>query len=542
VRLASVRTSVPWRALVLLPLLLAWTGCQDRADWAAEQGILILGNGAEPKALDPHLVSSVGDSNIMAALFEGLVSYHPSDDTIDVPGVAKEWLPNEDFTVWTFSLREDAKWSNGDPVTAHDFVYAYERILTPDLASPYASMLYFLRNAKKFNRGELEDFSQVGVKALDDFTLRCELVAPTAYFPSVVKHTTWLPVHRPTIEKHGAMAERFTAWQKPGNHVGNGPFQLESWRVNHSVIVEPNPHYWDRERVTLKEIRFLPLDQFPEERCFRDGLLHVTYVLPSNLIDDYRENRPEVFRSEPYAGVYFYRCNTRVKPLDDPRVRKALAFSIDQKAIVENITMGGQVPAYGFTPPTERGYRPPNRVRYDPGRARELLAEAGYPGGEGFPEIELLFNTSEAHRPIAEAIQNMWKRNLGIETIDLENQEWKVFQQTVFEEEYEISRAGWIADYLDPTTFLDMWRKGDSNNNTGWSHPDYDRLLREAALEADPQSRRRKLQAAEEILLEEMPVLPIYWYTRTYAIHPAVKNWDPLVLDRRDYKFIRLVP
>ncbi|MEM0968688.1 MAG: peptide ABC transporter substrate-binding protein, partial [Verrucomicrobiota bacterium] len=282
--------------------------------------------------------------------------------------------------------------------------------------------------------------------------------------------------------------------------------------------------------------------QFPEERAFQDGLVHVTYVLPSNLIEWYREERPEVFRSEPYAGIYFYRCNLAKKPLDDVRVRKALSLSIDREAIVKNITMGGQLPASGFVPPTEGGYVAPEVVSFDPARARALLAEAGYPDGDGFPAIELMYNTSEAHRPIAEAIQSMWKKELGVETIRLNNQEWKAFQQTIFEEKYEIGRAGWIADYVDPTTFLDMWRTGDSNNNTSWSSPKYDRLLQEAALEADPEARRKKLFAAEEVLLEEMPVIPLYWYTRTYAIHPAVKHWNPLLLDKRDYKFIELQP
>lgn len=522
----------------LLGGVLGWSGCQDRADWAAERGILLLGNGGEPKTLDPALVQSVGDSNITQALFEGLVNYHISDDKIDVPGVAESWVSDEDFRVWTFHLRNNARWSNGDPVTAHDFVYAFERTLAPRFASEYASMLYFLEHAEEFNKGEMEDFTKVGVRALDDLTLECRLRQPAAFFPGVVKHQTWYPVHRATVEKFGKMTDRFTRWQRPGNHVGNGPFRLKEWRINHWVTVDPNPHYWNAEVVKLKEIRFLPLETFTEERMWRDGQLHYTYTLPNNVIEMYRREKPELLRVEPYLGSYFYRFNVNRPPMDDPKVRQALTLAIDRDKIVEFITMGGQMPATGFTPPIEGLYEPPDVVRFDPERARRLLAESKYAGN--FPKIELLINTSEAHRKIAEAIQDMWRMHLGLasDKVAIRNEEWKVFQSTVFGMDYDVCRAGWIADYVDPTTFLDMWRAGDSNNNTGWANEDYDRLLKEAALEPDPEARLATLRRAEEILLEELPIIPLYWYTRVYLLDPRVRNWNPLVLDKHDYKHV----
>ena len=535
-----------------LPAFFAGCDRVDRATWAAENGILILGNGAEPKTLDPGQVQSVGDSNIMLALFEGLVNYHISDDNADEPGVAQHWEPNEDFTTWTFYLRggehpdlpklKPARWGTEDIVTAHDFVYAYERTLSPKFASPYASMLYFLKNAKEFNEGEIEDFSKVGVKAIDDFTLVCDLRYPTAYFPGVVKHQTWLPVHRPTIEKFGEMTDKYTPWQRPGNHVGNGPFQLKSWRINDKVIVERNPHYWGAEDVKLNEVWFIPADAYTEERMFRDNQLHMTYTMPPPLIDYYKENFPEEFRIETYSGSYFYRFNTNKPPFDDLKVRQALTLAIDRSEIVKNVTMGGQMPAKAYTPPIEGVYEPPEVISFDPERARKLLAESKY--GKDLPSFELLINTSESHKKIAEAIQAMWIEHLDLKpgVVTINNQEWKVFQMKVFEEKYEICRAGWIADYVDPTTFLDMWRKGDSNNNTGWSNPRYDGLLKEAALEKDPKARLAKLRQAEEILMAELPIIPIYWYTRSYALDPQVKNWHPLVLDKHDYKKIELVP
>lgn len=477
----------------------------------------------------------------MRSLFEGLVTFHESEDAVAEPGVAERWEPNEDFTTWTFFFRPDARWSNGDPVTAQDFVYSYERILTPAFASPYASMLFYLEGAEAFNKGETTDFSTVGVRAIDDRTLELKLIGPIDFLPEVLKHTTWLPVHPPTIEKFGKKTDRFTDWQRPGNHVGNGAFQLKSWRINDSIVVERNPEYWDAENVKLDGIVFKPIpSEYTEERAFRDGQLHYTYTLASNLIEWYREHHPELLRTEPYAGAYFYRCNVNKPPLDNPKVRKALALAIDRKALVENVTLGGQIPAHGFTPPFENVYTPPDKVGFDPERARKLLAEAGYPDGKGFPGFEILINTLESHRSVAEAIQAMWKEHLNIDNVSINNQEWKVFQRTLHALDYEVARSGWIGDYVHPTTFLTLWQTDDTNNETGWSNAEYDRLIKEALQTADPDERLAKLYAAEEILLEELPILPIYWYTRVYLLHPDVKNWNPAVLDNRPFKEIDL--
>lgn len=543
-RQGRLRHALRWQVLVAVSLVLA-TGSSCRRETPVEKAtrdnILLLGNGSEPKTLDPQLVQSVGDSNIMRALFEGLVTFHDTEDAVAEPGVAERWEPNEDYSVWTFHFREDARWSNGDPVTAHDFVYSYQRILEPAFASPYASMLFFLEGAEAFNKGETDDFSTVGARAIDDRTLELSLIGPTDYFPEILKHTTWLPVHPPTVEAFGSMTDRFTDWQRPGNHVGNGAYRLRSWRINHAVEVEPNPHYWDRDSLGIRGIIFRPIpSEYTEERAFRDGQLHYTYTLASNLIEWYREHHPEYLHTEPYAGAYFYRCNTQEPPLDNVNVRRALAYAIDQKAIVENVTLGGQIPAHGYTPPFRGVYDPPDKIHFDPEKARAYLAEAGYPDGEGFPGFEILINTLESHRSIAEAIQAMWKEHLGIDNVSINNQEWKVFQRTLHDLDYEVARSGWIGDYVHPTTFLTMWQTDDTNNETGWSNADYDRLIGEALRSADPEQRRRKLFAAEEILLDEVPILPIYWYTRVYLLRPEVKNWNPLVLDNRPFKKLRL--
>ncbi|MCG8599686.1 MAG: peptide ABC transporter substrate-binding protein [Verrucomicrobiales bacterium] len=520
------------------------TSCRKerKVDIATREKILLLGNGGEPKALDPHLVSSVGDANILRSLLEGLTTFHPSDDTKHEPGVAERWEANDDFTEWKFFLRNNAKWSNGDPVTAHDFVYSYNRILHPEMAAPYASMLYFLKNGEAYNKEEITDFAEVGVKAVNDHLLVCTMERPTPFLPDVVKHTTWLPVHQPTIEKYGTMTEAFTDWQKPGNHVGNGSFQLTDWRINAHVKVRRNPHYWDAENVKPNGINFYPIpNSYTEEKAFRNGLLHYTYIIPSNMISRYREENDPSLRSETYAGVYFYRCNTNQKPTDNADFRRALAYAINQETIVKYVKMGGEQPAYGYTPPSEVGYKPPNVIGHDPEKAKAFLKKAGYESGEDVPEFTVLFNTTEEHKSIAVAIQDMWKKTLGID-VKIQNQEWKVFQQTLFDMKYDVGRAGWIGDYSDPTTFLGMWQTGDSNNYTGWSNEEYDRLLKESSFARNPEERYRILAEAESILLDELPILPIYWYTRVYLISPDVKNWHPLLLDNHPYKHIDLIP
>jgi oligopeptide transport system substrate-binding protein len=304
------------------------------------------------------------------------------------------------------------------------------------------------------------------------------------------------------------------------------------------VAVEKSPTYWDADRVQIEEIHFLPIENAKtEETAFFGGRLHHTNTVPSDKIPTLKERYPDLLRIEPYLGTYFYRFNTTRPPLDDPRVREALALSIDRELIIERITQGGQIPAYGFTPDGMSGYQTPQPLSYDPERARELLAEAGFEGGEGFPTKEILINTSEAHRKIAEAIQAMWRTELGID-VGIYNQEWKVYLDSQSSLDYDISRAGWIGDYIHPITFLELFTSGNGNNDTGWENAEYDRLIRTAQRAGDEETRMKLMLEAEEILLAELPVLPIYWYTRVYLQDPRLKNWNPKLLDNRPYKYL----
>jgi len=517
-------------------------GCASRETPVAignREQILHLGNLSEPKDLDPHIVTGVTEQNILSALLEGLVAEDPCD-LHPVPATAATWDVSEQGRVYTFYLRREAKWSNGDPVKAQDFVFAFNRILSPGLGAPYAYMLFCLTNAESYYRGQITDFSKVGARALDDHTLELRLTSPVSYFLALLSHQSWFPVHPPTILKWGRMDQIGTPWTRPGNFVGNGPFVLKEWEPGSRIVVRRSDTYWDRDRVRLREVQFWAIgDHQIEERAFRAGQLHVTGTVPIDMLQFYRDRYPERLRLAPYFGTYYYLLNVRRPPLDDVRVRRALALAINREQIVRYITRAGEDPAYNFTPPGVAGYVPRARLTGDPVTARALLAEAGFPGGRGFPKLQLLYNTSEAHERIAQAIQQMWKDNLGI-TIELVNMEWKVYVAQTQSGKYDLARAGWIGDYPDPNTFLDMWVTGGGNNRTGWSNPLYDSLIREAAREQDPAARLELFQQAEKILMDEVPIIPIYFYRSKALVHPAVKGWFPNLLGRHPLKYVYL--
>ncbi|MEL7447333.1 MAG: peptide ABC transporter substrate-binding protein [Pseudomonadota bacterium] len=527
--------------LAMLSLTLAACGERERdVDAATEQGILLYGNGSEPKSIDPHLVTGVTENKIIQSLIEGLISYHPDDDSEPYPGVAESWESNDDFTVWTFNLRDDAKWTNGDPVVAGDFVYSWERILSPALGAEYAEMLYVVENAVAFHQGEITDFSQVGVKAIDDQTLEVRLKGPTPHFLLMLKHYSFYPVNPRVVEEFGGMTNRQSGWSTVENYVGNGAFKLKEWNTNDFLEVEKNPDYWDVENVALNGIRFFPIENLNTEfTAFQGGRLHVTYEIPADRIPGLRDSNDEALRIDPYLGSYFYRVNVTREPFNDPRVREALSLAIDRNLIVERVSQGGQIPATGFVPDGISGYSTADVVSHNPARAKQLLADAGYPNGEGFPQAEILINTSENHRKIAEAIQAMWRQELGVE-IGIYNQEWKVYLDSQSSLNFDISRSGWIADYVHPMTFLEIFTSGNGNNDTGWENAQYDALIRQAQTVGSEEQRTALMQQAEAILLEELPVVPIYWYTRPRLIDPRVEGWNPKLLDNRPWKTISL--
>ena len=527
-------------SICLMSLILVGCGSGEKSETSNEAlKILKITVGAEPEDIDPHVVTGVPEHHIIAALTEGLVAEDPVD-LHPVPGVAEKWEVSEDGKVYTFQIRENAKWSNGDPVTSTDFAESYKRILTPALASKYAYMLFVMEGAEDYSTGKLKDFSKVGVKVINKQTLQIKLNSPTPYFLSLLNHYTWFPVHISTVKKYDGLTKRGSGWTKPENFVGNGAFNLKSWTLGRKLVVEKSPTYWDAKSTKLDEIHFFAIElETTQENAFRAGQLHNIYNLHIDKVATYKKEHADELRIKPHLASYFYRFNVNKKPCDDVRIRQALTMAIDRESIVKNVTKGEQMASTFFTPPGVGGYTARARFKEDVGEAQKLLAQAGYPNGEGFPSLELLYNTTEGHRIIAEAIQQMWKKNLNI-NVTLQNQEWKVYLDRQRQMDYQISRAGWTGDYPDPNTFLDMWTSWSQQNQTGWSDTKYDALIRKAAITKDPDARLEVFQEAEEILMDQLPIIPIYIYTRVYALHPAVKNWHANVLDHHPWKHIDL--
>ncbi|MBV8414164.1 MAG: peptide ABC transporter substrate-binding protein, partial [Verrucomicrobia bacterium] len=342
---------------------------------ANKNKILLLTVGSEPRTLDPQAAQGVTEHHIIMAMIEGLVAPSIDDQSKVVPGMADRWEHNDDYSVWTFHIGENRKWSNGDPVTAQDFVFSYKRMLTASFGAQYSENLFILKGAEDYYRGKITDFEQVGVKALDDYTLRIELVGPTPYLLSLVQHDSWLPVNPKAILSFGKIDTRDSKWTSAANFVGNGPFKMKSWRPNDVIEVVRNPLYWDAENVKLNGINFYSIENLNTmERAFQAGQLHKTDQVPLDKVPYYRRTHPELIRIDPYEGTYFYRINVARKPLNDPKVRLALNLAVDREAIVKNILREDQKPATGYTPPGMGDYKPLNKIVYDPARARQLLA------------------------------------------------------------------------------------------------------------------------------------------------------------------------
>ena len=528
-------------ALCLLAATLVFPGCAKR-ETLVERGnreqVLLRGIGPEPASLDPHLATQAADYSVLSALFEGLVAEDPVD-LHPVPGVAVRWEISPDGLTYTFHLRANARWSNGDPVTARDFAASYLRVLTPSLAAENASLLYVVQGAEAFHRGQSADFASVGIAAPDARTLRITLAHPAPYFLSMLNHCVWFPVHLPTIEKNGPAAQRGNPWARPGTLVGNGPFTLMEWRAGQRIVVARSQTYWDTAAVRLREIDFYPFTVDAEERAFRAGQLHVTDALPPAKIDAYRRDAPRLLRIDPLLGTYFYRLNIVRPPLNDVRVRRALALAVDRQAIVEKILRGDQLPAAAFTPPGMAGYTPPAGFAADFSAARRLLAEAGFPGGKGLPALELLFNSSESHRAIAETVQETWRRELGVEVrlVNMENNSVLDARRTG---SFQILRSSWTADFGDPQNALALWTSDSGNNFTGWADPAYDALLHRAEFATDSPQRLALLQQAEARLLDAAPLIPVYYYTHVFLLQPSVQGWHPTLLDHHPYKHVWL--
>ncbi|MEZ8928832.1 MULTISPECIES: ABC transporter substrate-binding protein [unclassified Vibrio] len=480
---------------------------------------LVRGNGTEVATIDPHKSQGVPESHVIRDLLEGLVNQDGEGNTI--PGVAESWETTDNKT-FTFHLRKDAKWSNGDPVTAEDFVYSWQRAVDPATASPYAWYMEYTKmvNAKDIVAGK-KDKSELGVKAVDANTLVIELETAVPYFVMMMGHTTVKPVHKATVEKYGDQ------WTKPDHFVGNGAFAVDKWVVNERLVLKRNDQYWNNDKTVLNKVTFLPIEnQVAEMNRFLSGEIDFTNELP---VEHFKRLKKEHAEDVSVAGnlcTYYYIFNTKKAPFDDVRVRKAISYAIDRNIVTGAILAQGQKPAYFLTPEITAGFNPELPAygkmsqKERNAEAARLLEEAGY-GKDNPLNFNLLYNTSENHKKIAVALGSMWKKTLGLK-VTLENQEWKTYLSSKDSGDFEVARAGWCGDYNEASSFLTLMK---SNNTTGGVHYDsaeYDQIIDKALNSTSAEEREALYLEAEALMAKDMPIAPIYQYVKSRLLNPHV--------------------
>jgi len=498
------------------------------------------GNGEEPQTLDPHRAEGVPAANILRDLFEGLTTTAP--DGRIVPGAAGRWDISRDGLTYTFYLREDGRWSNGDRLVAADFVFSFRRSVDPDTAAVFGRMLMPIENARAILAGERSP-DVLGVRALNDRTVQIRLEDPTPYFLGLLTHASTYPVHRPSLETWGE------AFVQPGRLVSNGAYELTAWRPRASIELVRNDHYHDRDRVVIRRVVYYPIeDENTEFQRFRLGDLHWTHQVPNNQFGWLSRNLSGALRVSPWFGTYFFAFNLTRAPFEQNlALRQALTLAVDREILTGKVTRFGEIPTFTLVPEGLPDYVPPR-----PGyahwtqsereqRARELYRQAGYSQSSPL-EVELRYNTSENHRKIAVAVAAMWKQVLGVRT-RLVNEEFRVFlQNRALKRRTEVFRAGWIGDYHDPFSFLELFHSEHGRNDAGYANPSYDRLLGQIATERIPARRRNLMVEAERMLLADQVVLPVYTYVTKRLVNPLLKGWAPNVMDfhpSRQMYFVR---
>lgn len=533
------------RYLILLASLFLVSACTTQAENSPYFGkveppegqVLRYTSGSEPESLDPQVSTGQPEARIYVALYDGLTEYHPETGEA-IPSLAHRWEPNGDNSQFTFYLR-DAKWSDGQPLTAHDFVYSLRRGLEPAFAARSAYLAYYIAGAQAYNEGKGKA-EVIGVEAIDDRTLRFRLTQSVPFFPGLVAHQFFRAVPRQAIEKHGQ------AWTQPQHIVTSGAFKPQIWRPYDRLVVVRNPHFWDAANVKLDQITFYPIeDHTTKMNLYKAGELDAVYnhVPPAAWIDRLRMTRDHM--DKPEAAIDYYMFNTTKPPMTDIRVRKAFNMAIDKAGLAAY--QRTIKPLTAFTPEgIFPGYPRPVGDPFDVQRARSLLAEAGYRDASGnynpakFPiaEVELTYNPSERNREIAEYVQAQWKQNLGL-TVPLKNMEWKTFLDYRAKLEYKgMARTGWVGDYMDPNTFLELFMTRTGDNGTGWYDQRYVDLLKEANRQNDPVKRYAMMARAEKMLLDAQPVIPLATSSTNWMKKPYVKGMHPNPVTIHAWKFV----
>ena len=517
-------------ALTLALGMSVFAGC-GKSGGAAESGRNLIYNlGADPETIDPTLNTASDAGTIIENAFEGLMRLDENEKA--VPGVAEKMDVSDDKLEYTFHLRKNAKWSDGEPVTAKDFEFSWVRALTKETAAEYSYQLYYIKNAEKFYNGQATR-EELGIEVVDDHTIKVTLEAPTAYFPELTAFTTYFP------EREDIVTADPEGWAtNPETYVSNGPFKLVQWDLKDQLVFEKNKEYWNAKEIKLPGLVFkLVTDENTAYASLKSGEFDMVDTVPAAEIAAGKEEG--LVTIYPNLATYMLVFNVGKqstlpedvkKVLSNVKVRKALAIAIDRKAITDNVTKSGQIPAYSFVPKgilNDKGEDFADREYYDANKAnieeaKKLLAEAGYPNGEGLPTLEFMYNTEGAHKLVAQAIQQDWAK-IGV-NVELTNQEWKVFLNTRQQGGYEIARHGWSGDYVDPMTFLDLWVTGGGNNDAGYSNPEYDKLVNDAKKEADLEKRWDIMKKAEDMVMADMPIIPLYYYTKVKGAKPEVKG------------------
>ncbi|MFD2117058.1 ABC transporter substrate-binding protein [Paenibacillus yanchengensis] len=483
----------------------------------------------EPPTLDPAQAQDQISGTVLNGIFEGLTRVNEQAEV--VPAVAKSWVISEDGTKYTFQLRDDVKWSNGDKVTAQDFEFAWKRVLNPDLkpkASPYAYMLYYIKGAEDYNSGK-GSVDDVAVKATDEHTLEVEINTATPYFLSVVSFVTYYPVHS-SVTDNPAFAS------KADTLISNGAFKMSDWKKGTSITIAKNENYYDIDNIKLDSVHFTMVnDAGSEVNMYKTDIIDYagkpTGVLPTDQLESLKADHPDEFKIKSTAGLNYYIFNTTKKPFDNVKVRQAMSMAISRSDLTEKVTRGQQVPAYGMVPPGISGEKDDFRTEYpdnyfteDYEAAKQLLAEGLQESGlSEMPEFSLLYNTNEINQKVAEAIVEMWRVNLGINA-SIGNQEWNVFLDNRRALNYEVARSAWGADYNDPITFIDLYTTTGGNNDIGYSNPAYDALVAEVNNTSDQAVRMKKMAEAEKLLMEDRPVIPLFYDSAVYMLKPGFKN------------------
>ncbi|AHH06399.1 Oligopeptide-binding protein oppA [Borrelia crocidurae DOU] len=492
--------------------------------------------GGEPKSIDPQLAEDKMGATIISQMFNGIVIGDPKTGGYK-PGLAESWDISQDGTVYTFNLRKNLVWSDGVPITAEGIRKSYLRILNKETASNYVALVKStIKNGEDYFEGKISE-SELGIKAIDDLTLEISITSPKSYFLDMLVHQSFIPVPVHVIEKHG------NKWTEPENMVVSGAYKLTERTPNEKILLTKNDYYFNAKNIEVQELIFYTInDASTAYRMYENNEIDAVFaIIPSDLIKEIELKND--YYSSPINGLYYYSFNTHIKPLDNVKIRKALTLAIDRQTLTSKIIKNGAIPTRNVSPKFNNYSYKKSLELFNPQKAKQLMSEAGYPDGKGFPTLKIKYNTNENHKKIAEFIQNQWLKILKI-NIELTNEEWASFLDNKQNGNYEIARSGWIGDYADPSTFLTLFQKGLSNfSSYNYFNEEYENLMKQSNFEQDPIKRQDILREAESIIIEkDFPIAPIYIYAGNYLFkNDKWTGWEPNIAERFDFSQLKLI-